>query len=94
MQNLKLEDKPNSTHSDSVMIQGHTKKLHSLDADFKKHHFTIVDPINEDQEMLEREQVVLDDDGLFDPNWPYKARNGGRKSTQNHNRTLQALTYI
>ena len=58
---FKLEDKPEIMHSDSVTIQGHTEKLSSLDSDFKKHHVTIIELVDEDQETLEREQGLLDD---------------------------------
>ena len=51
----KLEDKPEITHSDSVMIQAHTERLNSLDSDFMKHHFTIIELVDEDQDTLERE---------------------------------------
>ena len=45
----KLEDKPEIAHSDSVLIQGHMEKLTFLDSDFKRHHFAIIDLIDEDQ---------------------------------------------
>ena len=38
----KLENKPEITHSDSVMIQAHTERLNSLNSDFKKHDLTII----------------------------------------------------
>ena len=44
---LKLEGKPEITHSDSMMIQDQTEKLNSPDSDFKKHHFAIIELINE-----------------------------------------------
>ena len=61
VQIAKLEDKPENIHSDPVMIQGHTEKLNSQDSTFRRHHFAIIDQIDEDQEMLEQEQAVLND---------------------------------
>ena len=43
------------------MIQGHTERLNSLGSDFKKHHFTIIELVDKDQETLEQEQALLDD---------------------------------
>ena len=51
----KLENKHEITHSDSVIIFKDTQKLKSLDSDFKKHHFTIIELVDEeDLETLER----------------------------------------
>ena len=59
----KLEDKPEITCSNSVIIQAYTERLNSLDSDFKKHHFHIIELVNEeDLETLEREQGQLDND--------------------------------
>ena len=58
----KLEDKPEITHTDSVRIQAHMERFISLDSDFKKHHFYIIELVGEeDKETLEREQALLDD---------------------------------
>ena len=43
------------------MIQGRTERLNSLDSVFKKHHFAILELVDEDQETLEQEQALLDD---------------------------------
>lgn len=58
----KLENLLEIMHSDSVMIEARTEKLNNLDSNLKKHHFTIIDLIDKDQEKLEREQAVFDDD--------------------------------
>ena len=55
-----LEEKPEIMHSDSVIIEAHTERLISMDSDFKKHHFTIIELVDEDQETLEWEQALLD----------------------------------
>ena len=60
-QTSKLEDKPEIMHSNTVMVQGHTEKLHSLDSDSNKHHFTIIELVDEYQETLAQEQALLDD---------------------------------
>ena len=57
----KLEDKHQIIHGDSLMIQGRTEKLCSVDSDFNKHHFTIIELVDEDQETVERVQALLDD---------------------------------
>ena len=57
----KLENKAEITHNDFVIIQGHTEKLKSLASEFKKHHFTIIELVDEeDLETLEQEQAQLD----------------------------------
>ena len=58
----KMEIKSEITHSDSVIIQGQTEKLKSLDSDFKRHHYTMIELVDEeDLETLDQEQAVLDD---------------------------------
>ena len=58
----KLETKPEIMHSDSVVIQRQTEKLKSLDSEFKKHHYTIIELVDEeDLGTLEREQAQLDE---------------------------------
>ena len=47
----KQEYEPEITQSASVMIQIHTEKLNSLDSDFKRHHFIMIDLINKDQKI-------------------------------------------
>ena len=62
MQIIKMETKPEITHSDPVIIQGQAEKLKSLDSEFKRHHRAIVDLVDEeDVGTLEQEQAVLDD---------------------------------
>ena len=57
-----MKTKPEITHSDSVFIQEQTEKLKSLDWEFNRHHYTIVDLVDEeDLGTLEQEQAVLDD---------------------------------
>ena len=49
-------------HSNSVRIQAHAKRFISLDYDFKKHLFHIIELLDEaDKETLEWEQALLDD---------------------------------
>ena len=65
--NTKLADRINELEMrvmlfppDKFKAQQSQKKLEGLDADFKGYHFKVVDPIEEEEE-LEREQVVLDE---------------------------------
>ena len=57
----KLEDKPEIMYSNSVKIQAHTERFISLDSNFKKYHFHIIElVIEKDEETLGWEQAVLD----------------------------------
>ena len=42
------------------MIQAHMQRLNSLNSDFNKHHFTIIELVDEYPETLEQEQALLD----------------------------------
>ena len=42
-------------------IKGSTKRLESLDSDFKVYHCNIIDMVKEEEEVLMEEQVKLDD---------------------------------
>ena len=42
-----------------MIIQAHTESLNSLNGDFKKHHFAIIELVDEDTEILEWEQALL-----------------------------------
>ena len=53
----KLRYKPEITHSDSVMIHAHMERLNSLNSDFK-HHFTIIELVDEELETLEWKQAL------------------------------------
>ena len=57
---IKLQDReaePATANQAQLM----RKKLESLDADFKKHHYTVIDAItDEDEDGMAREQEILD----------------------------------
>ena len=54
-----FEAKEKLTNTDRATVQWLLKKLYTLDAEFKTHHFAIVDLIKE--ETLGEEQAMLDD---------------------------------
>ena len=54
-----LEDKTDHA-STSDLAQGMARKVESLDTEFRKHHFELVDLVD-DEEALSREQEILDD---------------------------------
>ena len=56
------QDKPEITYGYCVRIQDLTERFISLDSDFKKHNFHIIELVDEeDEETLKREQTVLND---------------------------------
>ena len=56
-----LEAKDRLSRKDLVNVKGFIKRLESLDSDFKEHHSTVVDLIEEDEDVLREEQAKLDD---------------------------------
>ena len=67
--NTRLKDLESRIHepTTSSLAQRMSQMLDTLDADFKKHHYAIIDHIDEaDEETLGREQDALDqhDDGI------------------------------
>ena len=61
--NTRLKDLKSSIHepTTSSLAQRMSQMLDTLDADFKKHHYAIIDRIDEaDEETLGREQDALD----------------------------------
>ena len=59
---MKLKDLEGKTDQASTfdLAQGMAQKLDSLDAEFRKHHFQLVELID-DEEVLSKEQEVLDE---------------------------------
>ena len=58
---LELEGKETLSHKDEVAIKGYIKHLDNPDADFKGHHCSIIDLVEEDEGVLLEEQAKLDD---------------------------------
>ena len=46
---------------DEVAIKGYIKRLENLDTDFKRFHCSVVNLVEEDEEVLLEEQAKLDD---------------------------------
>ena len=58
---LNLKDKDSLSHQDEVAIKGYLKRLEDLDSEFKSYHSTIMDLVEDDEDVLKQEQVKLDD---------------------------------
>ena len=55
-----LEEKERLSHKDEVAIKGCIKRFENLDSDFKGFHCTIVDLVEEDDDVLQQEQAHED----------------------------------
>ena len=49
---LDLEGEEKLSHKDEVAIKGYIKRLENLDADFKGFHCSVIDLVEEDEEVL------------------------------------------
>lgn len=56
-----LEAKETLTNSDRLLVERCLKKVETLDAKFKEHHFTVIDHVRDDEQQLDEEQALMDD---------------------------------
>ena len=55
-----LEAKDMLTSSDHLTLERLSKKIEALDAEFKKHHYAVIDLVNDEQKQDEVQAVMND----------------------------------
>ena len=56
-----LQAKDTLTSSDLLTIEHLLKKVEALNAEFKEHHYAVIDLIGGDEQIFDGEQAVMDD---------------------------------
>ena len=56
-----LEANDMLTSSDRVTLERLSKKIEALDAEFKDHHYAVIDLVGYDEQILDDEQPIMDD---------------------------------